>query len=921
MAAAGSGNIEFWVSADAGPSGDGSRQTPFDTIEGAQAAVRAVLRSAAPLTGDILVHVGGTHRLSRPLFFAAEDSGRDGHVVRYRGLDGALPIVSGGSPVTGWSRVDDPGIALAPGAALWEARVDPASGSRQLYVDGVRATRAETNYEDVYPLGFRPTYYDLPGISGIEYVVDPRNGANWRDPSRWTNVNDIEAVVYTQWKMISVPLKAVRAPSAEIPSLNPAGAPLVGLIELLDPAWTNANLIRGLPSGTATSEPGVIALHGALAAQQVRTGMTVTPLSALGDLFPGEVIQVDRDLNQIRVTYQSWLPGISATLSIREGESREQVLGQPNMWSFWRVTKFVNAYQFLSNPNDWYLDRAAGKLYLVADGGDDPNRHDIQRPVLDALIQGAGASNLAFEGLCFEYAGWFGPSRVTGDAECGLSADGYVSDQAGFHIVGTGHETNLIGHFQTVTRTPGNISFGDAAGIIFADNVVRHMGGVALDFSGGAQNNRISRNRFYDISSTAVQIGGVNAEDARPGSDSGVTRGNCVDGNFIENVGVEYIDTPAILLGYSRDGSIDGNFISGTPWAAISVGWGWGLRDRWIAADPETGEPVDMGSFPGVPGAWPGLWGRNDTPTIMGGNQVVGNRITRFLQKAWDGGAVYTTGFQDGDPADPDSRGTLIARNYAYAKTPGSGSNVFYTDGGSRSLELSGNIAFGNPTGCFNFGPPFNAGDALNADNPLAFLPLSNSLPYGSDIGGCNTFGDIVYKGNRWESWWSENPFFPVNPTDFPDNPLYYDPGGRGTQSDPGQDIYPLPGAPYPTNLELQSNIRIGGLDPPCPGVAVDDVLAFLWPTSVSAARVDGLGGEVDFGLQSLDDGAVTILLEQGGAPSASREIHEGVWLPVAMLDGVPLILDSLQTDGGSSVATFLGGYQCRFLWTSARSD
>jgi hypothetical protein len=141
-------------------------------------------------------------------------------------------VLSGGVGVTNWSPVANSGLALAPGVQLWEASVPPGIDARQLYVDGVRAVRAETNGDASYPIGFRPTYFDLRGVSGIEYVPDGSNSANWRDPTQWTNVDDIEAVVYDQWKMATVPLKDVLAPSPSIPSVDPVNAPVVGLIQL-----------------------------------------------------------------------------------------------------------------------------------------------------------------------------------------------------------------------------------------------------------------------------------------------------------------------------------------------------------------------------------------------------------------------------------------------------------------------------------------------------------------------------------------------------------------------------------------------------------------------------------------------------------------------------------------------------------------
>lgn len=337
---------EIWVSATARPAGDGSRKRPFDTLERAQQAVRSLLAAGDRLTTDILVHVSGTHRLAETLRFGREDSGRDGRVVRWRGAGKKRATISGGRAVTGWSRVTDPGIPIEQGALLWQAHIDPGSACRPLYIDGVRARRAETNSADAYPLGFRPTCGDLPGVSGIQYALDPRNGAGWRDPESWTNVNDIEAVLWTQWKMISVPLKAVVPPSAGTPSLNPVGAPSVGLIELLQPGWDNANLIRGLPTGAGTDTAGVIQLQGLLAAPQVRAGMTVTA-NVGGARFPlGAVTDVSPEAQQFTVADKWLVPGLAATFEIADPATGELVLGQPSMWSFWRVTKFVNAYHF-----------------------------------------------------------------------------------------------------------------------------------------------------------------------------------------------------------------------------------------------------------------------------------------------------------------------------------------------------------------------------------------------------------------------------------------------------------------------------------------------------------------------------------------------------------------------------------------------
>jgi hypothetical protein len=434
----------------------------------------------------------------------------------------------------------------------------------------------------------------------------------------------------------------------------------------------------------------------------------------------------------------------------------------------------------------------------------------------------------------------------------------------------------------------------------------------------GAQDNRIAWNIFDDISSAAIQIGGVSAEDARPATPEGISENNLVLDNVITDVGTEFVDAAGIFLGFGRNNRIEGNFIQNVPWSGIAVGWGWGLLD-----DP---------FFPGLPGATPGMWGTFATPTVMEGNQIVGNTITEFVQVVWDGGAVYTTGSQGTSPGN----GTLIAGNYAYDKRPDGGSNVFYTDGGSRFVTLSGNVSFGNEQGVLDFGPVFSIEDPLNVFNPLAILPLANGRPYGSDIGGCVTHGDIIYLANRWQNLWDSAPFA-FNPSDWPLNPVYYD---------PCQYIDPTTGIQYPIDLQFVLDTIISGLGAATDLGSTDDTLVFVRPTAVSVTRLDTMAGTASFGLMSLDDGVTTTLLANAvgssanalgydagasaawlasegqaiGSAVATAPLGEGVWLPTATVGGAGLDLASVQRTGNSLLATFEGGYQASFSLGGTRA-
>jgi hypothetical protein len=614
---------EFWVSPEGDDAAPGTRLAPFRTLERARNAVRELPADSPSPPRDIAVSLReGVYRLAQPFVLDARDSGRNGRDIVYRAAPGEHPVISGSIRVENWSPV--------PGSPIYKAFVGPRA-SRQLYVDGRRATRART---ENYPEGFLPSF----ARGGIEFIPAEANPAGWRNPESWKNLKDVEAVIVTQWKMMSVPLDSI-APSP--------GGGQPGLIRLQEPGWTNANVFyMASPS-------------------------------------------------------------------------------QPGIWSFWQVTRFENAYEFLDQPGEWYLDRASGWLYYRPRPGEDLDRVDVELPVLETLIEGKGeqgspVTHVRFEGLTFAHATWLGPS----------SPDGYVSDQSGFHLVGNGHQPNVIGHDSNDVRTPGNVRFRFAHEIELRGNIFEHLGGVGLDFDTGSQGNTIESNLFTDISSAAIQLGGIGPDDHHPTHpEQQLTSGNVISNNLIREVAREFVDAAGIYVGFAQGSRIEHNTIVDVPWSGIALGWGWGL--------------LDLGGFPGLPGAKRNEWGTFTTPTPNRGNRITHNRIHGFLNELWDGGAIYTTGWQGTSPADGDA--LLIEGNVADGKRPKGGGNTFYTDGGTRYVTLRDNASYDNPQGVTDFGPAPKFGDPL----PYSFFPsLLDGLPYGSENGGCRTFGDLFLERN-----------------------------------------------------------------------------------------------------------------------------------------------------------------------------
>jgi hypothetical protein len=412
---------------------------------------------------------------------------------------------------------------------------------------------------------------------------------------------------------------------------------------------------------------------------------------------------------------------------------RDMNTGEPSIWSFWQVTRFENALEFLDSPGEWYFDETAHKLYYMPLWGEDIDTATVEMPQLDKLIDITGTagnpvSGIVFQGFTFRGAGWTEP----------CSDDGYVADQSGFRLTGAQQPT-YFGHSENVTRTPGNISLKYASKIEFRGNTFEQLGAVAIDLVTGCVQNTIDRNIFRDISSAAVQIGGVSANDARPLNTADICRSNIVSNNHIYHTGQDYFDSAAIYVGFTQKTQVIHNTIIDVPWSGIAIGWGWGLMDE--------------GSFPGAPGAVIGQWGMYDTPTISSNNKIAYNKITGFLGILWDGGAIYTNGQQ----GPTFSTGTAITGNVAYGKRVLAGGNIFYTDAGSRYLNLRYNVSYDNPMGITYFGPAPNPFDPL----PYPDVSIINGIPYGGNIGGCGTYGDIRYVGNYWSSY---PPFFSISP-------------------------------------------------------------------------------------------------------------------------------------------------------------
>lgn len=142
------------------------------------------------MTGDIIVYLyGGTYRLDSGFQLRENstnhDSGNGGYNIIYQAYPGQIPIISGGFQVTGWSIYDT-------NKNIYRAYVGTNVNSRQLYVNGVRATRSRSSLN---PSGFAKT---ATGFTTTNTAMQS-----------WGNQQYVEIVTRNAWKHLRCPVSSI----------------------------------------------------------------------------------------------------------------------------------------------------------------------------------------------------------------------------------------------------------------------------------------------------------------------------------------------------------------------------------------------------------------------------------------------------------------------------------------------------------------------------------------------------------------------------------------------------------------------------------------------------------------------------------------------------------------------------------------
>jgi hypothetical protein len=322
-------------------------------------------------------------------------------------------------------------------------------------------------------------------------------------------------------------------------------------------------------------------------------------------------------------------------------------------------TYIENNYALLSQPGQFYIDSGAGIIYYIPRSGENLSTASVVAATLQTLLSVNGTPanpvhNLQITGLTFEYATWLPPAN-----------NGQVPLQANSLESGSGSTP-------TLTMMPSAVQFHTAQNVSFSGNTLVHLGGGALSFDGGGQNNSVIGNVITDVAGNGISIGAGPWPTTSPYTP--LENGYVVNDNYVYNVANRYLGGVGIFAGFVESTTIDHNEVWNIPYSGISLGWGWGT----------------------------------ESTTGMTDNHVDSNYVHDVMTSSlYDGGGIYVNGTESTATAAP-----TIKNNYITGDSQAYGE--IYLDNASSYWLVENNVAAHAPSTNWLF---INAGNNNTADS------------------------------------------------------------------------------------------------------------------------------------------------------------------------------------------------------------
>jgi len=253
---------------------------------------------------------------------------------------------------------------------------------------------------------------------------------------------------------------------------------------------------------------------------------------------------------------------------------------------------------------------------------------------------GTPATGITFRGITFEGSTW-------SDAHDPATI-GYADLVSGV----TGNTGDYFGVQGPYYQQPAAIALSVAPNTTFEGCTFRRFAAAALSVLYGSKNVLVTGSTFTDINGDSIYDGDITATAATQSNSLALVTGNVYRDNMFTLQARKFLASSVILRGYTSGTVIDRNTFTGSGYAAVHTGWGWGAQN----ASPSSN---------------------------MDNCSVTRNYITlagQGMGVSYDGAGIYANG--------PEATTSLVDSNYVEPF----GNIGFYVDNGKTHTTFSNNV-------------------------------------------------------------------------------------------------------------------------------------------------------------------------------------------------------------------------------------
>ncbi len=215
---------------------------------------------------------------------------------------------------------------------------------------------------------------------------------------------------------------------------------------------------------------------------------------------------------------------------------------------------FENAFEFIDEPGEWYLDEITSKVYYKLRPGETSENIKVIAPAIENIFLIDGAKDITFYGLTFAHSTWLKPSF-----------DGIATTQNLFY-------TTIYGSYPGLFPIPAAVHITNSNNIQFERNIFKHTGGTGLmAYDDKLVGLSLIGNVFYETAAAALQLG----DDDKKGAKLPVTGlyQPLVSNNFFYRCGLQY-GSPVVFGTFPYQLDFNHNELCYSYGMGLNLGWG-----------------------------------------------------------------------------------------------------------------------------------------------------------------------------------------------------------------------------------------------------------------------------------------------------------------------------------------------------------